>query len=49
MLCGSNSPNMSELFDMSSDQKCVVLFCINSLKVSELFPMNCKINQLLFF
>ena len=49
VLCGSIYLKNSVLFDMNSDNKCVVLFCINSLKVSELFHMNSKIFQLLFF
>ena len=48
VLCGSISLKISVLFDMNSDKTCVVLFCINSLKVSKLLHMNSKIIQLLF-
>ena len=47
VLFGSISLKVSVLFDMNSDKRCVVLFCINSPKVSELFHMNSKIIQLL--
>ena len=35
------------LFDMNSDKKFVVLFCINSLKMSEMLHINSKITALL--
>ena len=44
----SISLKVSVLFDMNSDNECVVLFCINSLNVSELFHVTSKIIQLLF-
>lgn len=31
---------VSVLFDMNTDKKCVALFCINSLRESELFRMS---------
>ena len=37
---GSISLKVSVLFDMNFEKKCVVLFCINSLKVSESFNTN---------
>ena len=48
VLCVSIYLTNSVLFDMNSDKNCVVLFCINSLKVSKLFQMNTKIIQLFF-
>ena len=46
VLFGSISRKVSVLFDLNSGKKCVVLFCINSQKVSELFHINFKIIQL---
>ena len=43
------SLEVSVLFDMNSEKKFLVLFCIDSLKVLELFQMNSKIIQLLFY
>ena len=43
--CGSNSLKVSVQYYLIR----IVLFCVNSLKVSELFYMNSKIIQLLFF
>ena len=48
VLFGSISVEVSVLFDMNSFKKCVVLFCTNSVMVSELFHMNSKIIPLLF-
>ena len=42
-----NAPKMSVLFGMNSDKKCIVLFCIKCLNVSELFHMNSKTIELL--
>ena len=41
----SVSLQVSVLFDKNTDKKCAILSCINPLKMSELFHMNCKIIQ----
>ena len=42
---GSKSQKISVLFDIKSDKKCIVLFCVNSVK--KLFNLNSNIIQLL--
>ena len=46
VLFGSVPLKVSVLFDMNSDKRFVILFCIRSLKMSELFHMNSKIIEL---
>ena len=35
VMFGSNSPKIPVFFYMNSDKKCVVLFCISSLAVTD--------------
>ena len=44
VLCHSISLKVLILFHMNSDKKCVLLFCINSLKLSELHSVHWGIN-----
>ena len=46
VLFGSVPLKDSVLFDMNSDKRFVILFCIRSLKMSELFHLNSKIIEL---
>ena len=49
VLFGSVPLKVLVLFDMNSDKRFVILFCIRSLQMSEFFHMNSKIIALLVF
>ena len=48
ILCGNISLKVSVLFDVNSDKKSVVLFCINSVKVSEFHIWSLKLSSYCF-